>query len=300
MHPVDRLADLDRTLEIPGVVHFAKGHGGLPKVVIKTPEVQGEMYLHGAHVTSWKPAGKEEVLFISSRSLWEDGSPIRGGVPICFPWFGPKAGDPTAPMHGFVRTRTWQLESITQGPVGVTVSMFIESGPETRKWFPGDFRLIHRVTFGTELSLGLIFQNTGAQRLRFEEALHTYFNVGDVERVRVRGLDSVQYLDKTDSMRKRTQEGDITIVSETDRVYLDTAGTVEMDDPCRRIRISKKNSRVTVVWNPWVQKAHAMPDFGDDEWKQMICIEACNVGDSAIEVAPGCQHVMKAVVEVLS
>ncbi len=293
-------AALDRRFEIPGIAQVDEGNGGLPKVRITSYKAVGDMYLHGAHITSWKPAGREEVLFVSSQSRWEDGHAIRGGVPICFPWFGDKPGDPTAPAHGFVRTKVWQLESIAQVGGLVTVSMFTESNDNTKKWWPAEFRLVQRATFGSELSLELTVTNTGTAPLRFEEALHAYHRVGGIENARVRGLDRVRYFDKTDSNRKKLQQGEIAIASETDRVYLNTSEVVELEDPVlhRRTRITKENSRTTVVWNPWVQKAHALSDFADDEWRQMICIETSNVSDFAVELAPSEQHIMKAVVRV--
>jgi glucose-6-phosphate 1-epimerase len=294
------IIESDRRFEIPGRAQVVQGNGGLPKVRVTAPEAEGEMYLHGAHVTSWKPAGGEEVLFLSSQSRWEDGRAIRGGIPICFPWFGDKADDPKAPAHGFVRTEAWQLESIAQVGGAVTVSMFTESDENTRKWWPAEFRLVHRATFGRELSLELVVTNTGRTSLRFEEALHAYHTVGNIEKARVRGLDSVYYLDKTGSNRKKLQHGEIVIVSETDRVYLNTSDTIELEDPVlhRRTRVTKENSGTTVVWNPWVQKAHSLSDFGDDEWMQMICIETSNVADFAVELPPGQQHTMKALVTV--
>jgi glucose-6-phosphate 1-epimerase len=277
-----------------------KGKGGLQAVRIECPQAAGEMYLHGAHVTSWKPAGREEVLFLSSRSLWEDGRAIRGGIPICFPWFGNKADDPEAPAHGFVRTESWQLESIAQVENGIRVSMFTESDEGSRRWWPGDFHLAYRVTFGEELVLELVMTNTGKTAQRFEEALHAYHKVGNVLKARVAGLDRVEYIDKTDSNRKKIQNGEIVVVSETDRVYLNTSGAIEVEDAQmrRRTRVSKENSLTTVVWNPWVQKAQSMPDFGDNEWMNMICIETSNVADFAVDLAPGQRYSMKAIVRV--
>jgi len=276
------------------------GSGGLQKVRVASPIAAGEMYLHGAHVTSWKPAGREEVLFLSTHSRWEDGRAIRGGVPICFPWFGDKADDPKAPAHGFVRTKLWQQESITQLEDGVRVSMFTESDENTKRWWPGDFHLAHRVTFGSRLQLELVVTNTGKSAFRFEEALHAYFRVENILKARVAGLDAVQFMDKTDSNKKKMQAGEIAIISETDRVYLNTAGAIELADPAlrRRTRVTKENSRTTVVWNPWVQKAHSLSDFADDEWIQMVCIETSNVGDFAVELEAGQQHTMKATVTV--
>ena len=294
------IAELDRRFAIPGAAQVVEGNGGLPKVRINSSEATGEIYLHGAHVTSWKPAGEEEVLFLSSRSRWEDGRAIRGGVPICFPWFGENAEHPQAPAHGFARAKAWQLESIMQVGGAVTVSMFTESDENTKRWWPAEFRLVHRATFGSELGLELVATNTGRAPLRFEEALHAYHRVGDIEKARVGGLDTVHYLDKTDSNRKKLQHGEIAIVSETDRVYLNTSDAIELDDPVlhRRTRVTKENSRSTVVWNPWAQKAHSLSDFGDDEWIHMICIETSNVSDCAVDLAPGQQHKMKALVRV--
>ena len=203
------ISESDRRFEIPGIARIVEGNGGLPKVSVSSPEAAGEMYLHGAHVTSWKPAGGEEVLFLSSRARWEDGRAIRGGVPVCFPWFGDKADDPKAPAHGFVRLKTWQLESIARAGSTVTVSMFTESDENTQKWWPAEFRLVHRATFARELSLELEMTNTGRTPLCFEEALHAYHRVGSIEAARVRGLDTVHYLDKTDSDREKVQQGAI-------------------------------------------------------------------------------------------
>jgi len=178
--------------------------------------------------------------------------------------------------------------------------MFTESDESTKRWWPADFRLVYRATFGPELGLELLMSNTGRSALRFEEALHAYHRVGNIHEVRLRGLDGVQYLDKTDSNRKKMQHGEIAITAETDRIFLDTTGAVELDDPVmhRVTRVVKENSRTTVVWNPWIQKAQALSDLGDDEWTQMVCIETSNVVDFAVDLAPGQQHTMKARVRV--
>ncbi len=224
------VTELDRRFGIPGIARVAEGHGGLAKVVLATGEAAGEMYLHGAHVTSWQPRGREEVLFVSSKSRWEDGRAVRGGVPICFPWFAGRAGDPKAPAHGFVRTIAWTLESIVQAGDAVTVSMSTESNDDTKKWWAADFHLVCRATFGSELTMALEVKNTGANQLQFEEALHTYLRVGQIDEARVQGLATLQYIDKTDSNRTKTQQGPIVIASETDRVYLNAKGSVELED----------------------------------------------------------------------
>jgi glucose-6-phosphate 1-epimerase len=294
------VAELDRRFGIPGVARVCEGNAGLPRVLASGSLGHGEMYLHGAHVTSWKPAGKDELLFMSTKARWEEGQAIRGGIPICFPWFRAKADDPRAPAHGFVRTKTWELDSIAETEAGVSITMFTESDEHTRRWWPGEFRLEHRVTFGSELSLELLCTNTGAVPLRFEEALHTYNRVADVARVRLQGLDSVRFLDNTDSNKEKQQRGDVVIASQTDNAYLDTESPIDLldTDGRRRIRLTKANSRTTVVWNPWREGAAGLRDLGDGEWKQFICVEASNILDAAIHLAPGQQHRMAAVLSL--
>lgn len=293
------IADLERRLGLAGVARVSAGNGGLARVQISTPAATGEIYLHGAHVTSWKPAGKEEVFFVSANSLW-DGHAIRGGVPICCPWFGDKADDPHAPAHGFVRTKEWKLEKITAEGDAVSVEMSTESGTDTKHWYSADFRLVYRVTYGSELTLELIMLNTGRESLHFEEALHAYHNVGDVAQAFIGGLDGIHYLDKTDSFREKTQEGDIHITRETDRVYLNTGHPLTLTDTVlqRRIIVTKENSLTTVVWNPWSEKAPTMSDMEKDQWKRMLCIETSNVGEFAVQLAAGQQHTMKAIVSL--
>lgn len=294
------IEELNRRFAIPGSAEVLEGNGQLPKVRITTPKAIGEIYLHGANVTSWRPAGAEEVLFLSSHSKWKDGSEIRGGIPICFPWFRAKADNPKAPAHGFVRTKAWQLESVSGNGDTVTVSMSTGNDESTPNWWPGDFRLVHRATFASELKLELAVTNTGTTPLHFEEALHTYHKVGHVNNIRVRGLDGVPYLDNTDSNREKTQHGDVVITTQTDNAYIDTDDALELVDPelHRRIRITKENSFTTIVWNPWTQGAQLLSDLGDHEWQQFVCAEASNILARGVNLAPREQHSMTVTIGV--
>jgi glucose-6-phosphate 1-epimerase len=297
---MDAVLELDRRFGIPGVAKVSAGNSGLPRVQISSAFGSGEVYLHGAQVTSWKPAGHSEMLFMSTKSRWQEGQAIRGGIPICFPWFRGKVNDPQAPAHGFVRTRTWQLDSIVENEGGVAVRMFTESDEQTRHWWPGEFRLVYCVTFGAKLGLELLCTNTGTTPLRFEEALHTYNRVADAGNARVQGLDAVRFLDNTDSNKEKTQIGDVAIASQTDSAYMNTQSTVELLDPklSRRIRLTKDNSLTTVVWNPWREGATNLRDLGDGEWKQFLCVEASNILGDAVSLAPGQEHKMTAVLSV--
>src|SRR3984885_10738895 len=202
------IEELNRRFAIPGVAQITSGNGGLPRISIATPVATAEIYLHGAQVTSWRPAGHEEVIFLSRQSQYAAGKAIRGGIAVCFPWFRNKVDDPKAPSHGVVRTKAWELDSVEVHGNGVLVSLSTVSDEGTRAWWPHDFHLVHRATIGTQLTQELIVTNINAVPVRLEEALHTYYHVGAADSVHIRGLDGVSYLDNTDGNREKRQAGD--------------------------------------------------------------------------------------------
>jgi glucose-6-phosphate 1-epimerase len=287
---------------LPASVVLEPGEGGLDRLRVTGPAGRAEVYLHGAHVTRWQPTGADDVLFMSTRSRFASGDPIRGGVPICFPWFGPHASDASAPSHGFARVLPWQLVGAREEGDDVVVELRLEDSPATRaSAWPHPFRATYRVTVGATLRLDLEVTSTGDGPVTFEEALHTYLTVADVRRVAVTGLEGTDYVDKVAGGRTTPGEpGPIAFTGETDRVYLDTRATTTVDDPAgaRRVVVGKESSDATVVWNPWVEKAAALPDLGDDEWTGMVCVETCNVGRSAVTLDPGASHTMTAVLRV--
>lgn len=295
--------EIDRSqLEIPGIVKIEKGQGELEKIIIQTAAASAEIYLHGAHVTHFQPAGHQPVIWMSRASWFEPGKPIRGGVPICFPWFGPRADDPKSPAHGFARLRDWKIESVTKNESGqVVVTLMLRSDDATRALWPADFAARHIVTIGSMLEMKLAVQNTSGKPIRFEEALHTYLAIGDIRQASVEGLGGTKYIDKVDGAKIKDQiDPLIRFTGETDRVYLDTQATCIVHDPVmqRVIEIAKSGSSATVVWNPWIAKARAMADFGDEEWQQMLCIETANVALHAVELPAGATHEMSARIRV--
>jgi glucose-6-phosphate 1-epimerase len=282
----------------PDGASLEPGPGGLDRLRLEASEGEAHVFLHGGHVSHFQPKGERPVLWLSSESRFDRTHPIRGGVPVCFPWFGPKPGAPEAPMHGFARILPWDLAGVAREPSG-RLEARLELTPQAaaRGGFGLELGLTLTLSVGRSLRLELAVHNAGAVPARFEEALHSYFAVSDVTRVRVLGLEGTSYLDKADAMtRKPGAAGPIAITAETDRVYLDTTASVTIEDPGwdRRVVIAKTGSATTVLWNPWVAKARAMPDFGDDEWPRMLCVETANAGEQALTLAPGSTHVMTA------
>ena len=280
----------------PGL-EFQLGSGGFVKAVVNTEVSTGEVYLHGAHVTAFQLNGQPPLLWMSERSLFETGKAIRGGVPICFPWFGPLASDPKAPGHGFARVKVWDIATAypsDDGGLAIDLQTTID-----------DYTLTYTVAFGRTLQLTLkVDLSPSASGLaKFEEALHTYLSVSDVRNVTIEGLESTGFVDKVDGGKRKPATGEsIRFSSECDRVYLDTTATCVLRDPGfnRSIAVSKSASRSTVVWNPWIEKSIKMADFGDNEWPTMLCIETANVGSNSIELEPGQSHTLTAQVAVLT
>jgi glucose-6-phosphate 1-epimerase len=287
---------------LPPSVRLETGEGNLPRLRISNRQGQAEIYLHGAHVTAWQPSGHAPVIWVSRDSAWEAGKPIRGGVPICFPWFAAHATEKSAPGHGYARLADWTLTGAHDEQAGPTTLVFqLTQGTTPWPLWPHAFAATYRVTVGSTLGMALEIHNRGTDAFSFEEALHTYFGVQYVREISITGLEGVDFLDKVDGMARKTQGNDpIRFTAETDRIYLNTQAACTIHDPGRRRRVivRKTGSDTTVVWNPWTDKAKAMADFGDLEWPEMVCVETCNVNAHAVKLAAGGRHTMTASIEV--
>lgn len=256
----------------------------LPEPISISPaESTATVYAHGAHVTSWIPMGQPDALWVSRKAVFDSTTAIRGGIPICFPWFGGGPVGVLEPAHGFARTSNWRQVSANAFEL---TSADIDDGV-----WPFPFNARYEVTAGTSLRTALTVTNTGNDPFHYEAALHTYLAVGDIHSIRITGLDAASFRDKVTGDDACVQHGDLIVNGETDRIYTSTAD-VTIDDPVtrRRIRVTKTGSANTVVWNPWIDKSARLADFGDDEWQGMLCIEAANVLDEAVTLDGGGTH----------
>ncbi len=274
-----------RKHEIPGHVAIVQGHGSLPKINVQSPSSSAEIYLHGAHITGFQKNGEPPLLFMSRLSRFAPTEAIRGGVPICFPWFGRREGDVA---HGFARVTEWNLTQTSATAEGaVTLKFRLPTPPDRAAW--NHLRAEFIVTVSDKLAMELIATNDPAGgAVEMENCLHTYFAVGDIGGVGIRGLKGTRFLDKTDrdAEKPETHEA-LPIVAETNRIYHDTPGPIEIvDTEFRRIiRIAKSGSADAVVWNPWTTQL--MSDFDPAEHARMVCVESGNVARNKIALAPG-------------
>jgi glucose-6-phosphate 1-epimerase len=286
------MEELNKRIGISGVVKVEEGRGGLPRVVVNGARGSAEIYLFGAHVTQFQPRGAKPVLFVSKRALFDGRNPIHGGVPLVFPWFGPRKDKP---LHGFVRTKPWGIESSeVLGDGSVRLVLATSSDEATKALWPHAFELRFTVVVSDFLDMTLEVRNVSKEAMEFEEALHTALAVGDVGNICIEGLAASEFLDRRDGERREKPENQpLRITGETDRLYFNS-GRVTVRDPGlqRSIVVEKTNSGATEVWNPWSQKAATIADLGADQWKPMVCVEAVNARDCKVKLAGGLVHRM--------
>lgn len=292
MSQVD-LAVLNSKFGIPGQLAFKDGPGGLAVAEVGNSHATASIALQGAHVMTWAPRGARPVIWLSKFAKFASGKSIRGGAPICWPWFGAHASEPKYPGHGFARTVMWEVvgaERLRDDRTRLTFRILQDD--TTRTQWPHATEALNIVTVGSSLELELVTRNAGNAAITVGDAFHTYFEVSDIRHCRIHGLGGLSYLDKADDGSKKQQIGAIAVGEEVDRIYLDSVADVMIDDPGyrRRIRVAKHGSRSSVVWNPWIGKAEKMGDFGPNGYLKMVCVESTNCADDVVQIAPGTEH----------
>ena len=292
------IAQLNDHFGLPGVLAFDE-HNGLIRAQVTTSAATATVYLHGAHLTHWQPAGHDPVLFLSATSDFAADKPIRGGIPICFPWFGPRSDGGPGPGHGFARIQPWELAfaALMRDEVaGESVHLTFTLGPTdlSRSLGFDHFRVAYDLVIGRSLKLRLSVANLGGQPLHFEEALHTYLQVPDVRTVSILGVEGAEYIDKTaDGARKQLPATPLKFTARTDSVFPNHTAPCVLQIPGKpTLTNTKTNSATTVIWNPSATITFA--DLEPGGWERFCCIETANTGTDAITLAPGAAHTMEA------
>jgi glucose-6-phosphate 1-epimerase len=271
-----------------------------PILILSAPGGDASLALEGGHVIAWTPREQRPVLWLSPGRPGP-GKALRGGVPVCWPWFADHASDPTKPAHGFVRTRTWRVDQteVSQNATRVTLSTGTEPG-DAGLW-PHLAQLELVVTLADTLALDLTTRNVGDNGFELTQALHSYFAVSEASRASVDGFDGQAYADKLDGFRRKTQSSSIMFTGEVDRVYDEHgadghSATASLLDPGwqRRITITKSGSRSSVVWNPAARRGAQLGDLGVEGWRRYVCVETCNAGLDVIRIEPGQSHTLSA------
>jgi D-hexose-6-phosphate mutarotase len=289
-------------------LRFREGPGGLAFLDVHNAAAAATICLQGAQLLAWQPHSQAQpVIWLSQAARFAPGRPIRGGIPICWPWFGPHpAGGGALPSHGFARTVAWQVTQVECPEAGLTQIVFLlRDDPGTRDLWPHAFVAELRLDIGAQLRAELATVNCGPAEIELSEALHAYFHVGDIAQAQVVGLQGARFVDSAAGGAPGTQEGPIRIAGELDRVYLDAPSECVIADALlgRRIRIGQSGASSVVVWNPGPEKAARLGDLGPGArgqggWREMLCVESGNVLANRVRVAPGATHRMFALYQV--
>ncbi|TNF38764.1 MAG: D-hexose-6-phosphate mutarotase, partial [Gammaproteobacteria bacterium] len=275
-----------------GEVTFKEGPGGQAVVEVSNEFANATIVLQGAQLIAWAPHSEQQVIWLSPDAKFAPGKSIRGGVPVCWPWFGPHETSKAFPAHGYARTVPWDVMAVDSKDGVTRIDFRIVQDDKAKTMWPHDCTLNIVYHIGKELNIELITRNTGKQSFVIGQALHTYFEVGDVSRISIEGLDGCPYLDKVDDFKRKQQQGAINIHQEVDRIYLESGDDCVINDPVmqRSIRIAKQGSHSTVVWNPWIEKANQMGDLGPDGYLKMVCVESANAAEDVVTVDAGEEH----------
>lgn len=292
--------------------------GELTLLRIRNAHADALIALQGAQVLEFRGKSQRPLLWLSEQAEFKRGQPIRGGAPVCWPWFGALERNPAAvrnmargaapsshsstlaahgstlPAHGFARNANWTLDRIDENAERTTLVLRYATVAGIQPDWPHDATLALAIDIGRALRMELSTRNESPSTFALTQALHTYLPVGDIRQVELGGFDGARYIDTLDDWREHRQQGAIEFAGETDRIYLGVPPQVELIDRAwqRRISLRADGSNSAIVWNPWIDKARRLSQFADDAWQRMLCIETANVLDDAVTIPPGGEHVL--------
>jgi D-hexose-6-phosphate mutarotase len=275
-------------------IYFKKLANDIVVLEIDNSLATAVVSLYGGHIMSWQPKSQARpVLWVSELVKFQRGKAIRGGVPICWPWFGAHPSDASLPGHGYARITPWELTAVrTLGNGATELNLSLGESKLCDAHWRADVRLTLKVTIGETLEVALTTVNEGNHEVTFTEGLHTYFQISDIANIRVLGLEGNDYVDLVNKNEVRKQQDAIRFDGELGRIFLNNQATCVIEDPAfnRRIRIEKTGSNSTAVWNPGLAVASKMDDLGASGWRNMVCVEGANALQNHVAVLAGATH----------
>lgn len=296
------IQELNEKFTLPGSLMFNQQKNDLIFIHISNQYADAKISLYGAQVISFKPKDEHDILWVSPMSKYEVGKAIRGGIPVCFPWFGPHKSDPARPQHGLARLINWQVTETASLSNGETlVRLELHSSPQTKVYWPYDFSAAMTFTVGKTLTVTLKITNTSRIQFDYSCALHSYYNLSAIEDISIEGLHGARF-------HKNNEPGDfiqdttkLKINQIEDRNYYNTEATCIIKDLKfkRKISVAKAGSKVTTVWNPGAVNCARMEDMPNEAYRRFICIEAVNSFDNTICLTPGESHETSAIIGLM-
>ena len=282
-----------KTYLIAGSLYLDESENGLKKIILNNDCAEAEIYLHGANLTHFQPKGEEPVIFNAKESQISTSKTVHAGIPICWPWFGAHPTESSKPQHGFARDMLWQLKSARMLDNNATeIVLSLKENAYSLALWPYSFELELTFTIGNTLSVALKTLNTSAMAFTLTQALHSYFAIGDIEKVGLRGLEETPFVDYADAKKEKSEAESLQIDRMINRVYYPTDAACTLHDPLlkRTIVVEKEGSRSTTVWNPWEE--NGIHDLPGDTFRNFLCIETTNALGDARTLQPGESHLI--------
>jgi glucose-6-phosphate 1-epimerase len=289
------IESLNQQFSIKNHLHFHADNNEFTFITLRHDQGEVIVSLYGAQVIGYQPKGENPIIWLSEDSFFQTGKAIRGGVPLCWPWFSDHSTDPTQPAHGFLRTSLWTVTKTTLlDSKEVQLSLSLTSSANTQQYWDHDFQVECLVTLGKQLRIELVITNTDTKPFSFSGALHSYFCVNDIHNTQIQGLENHYYSDKTKAYTITKQHNNIHFSEEVDRIYQQAPATCTINDTLsqRLIHVERQGGDETVIWNPWKEKAKAMKDFNSEGYQHMVCVESAIAGDSSVTLAPNHFHTL--------
>lgn len=290
---------LNDKFSIKGEVRFIQPENNLIFLTVSNKYANAEICLYGAHITSFRPHNSREILWMSPKTSFEIGKPIRGGIPVCFPWFGLHKTDPEKPQHGFGRLVYWDVIEVASKPDGETfVRLQLCSSEQTKAYWPYDFCAQITIIIGATLTLSLKVTNLSDKPFEYTCALHSYYNISSLENISIGGLQGARYHSQLEPGEFIQESPKIEILKAETRHYHNTEATCVIEDTIfeRKIRIAKAGSKITTVWNPGKETCATISDIPDDGYLRFVCVEAVNAFDDVIFLTPNESHITSALI----
>lgn len=296
------IEQLNTAFGIAGKVTFAYGKGNLVSVRISTNNAIAEISLHGAQLLSYTPKGQQDIIWMSEKSLFEEGKAIRGGIPLCFPWFGPHPVDKAKPQHGFARLQNWEVKEVKEtSDEDIVVAMTLQPSEKSLALWPYHFSATAEFIIGDNLEVKLTVTNTGKETFEYSDALHTYFNISSIDTIAIEGLQDATYFDGFGTELKTQNPHLLYFNTETNRRYVNTTSRCVIHDKGfhRKISVAKTGSKVTVVWNPGEETTKTIGDMLPNGYETFVCVEPANAyaGIDMITLAPGQTHTLSTTIK---
>ncbi|WP_404341829.1 D-hexose-6-phosphate mutarotase [Pseudoalteromonas mariniglutinosa] len=270
-------------------VSIEQAETGLEYINVSNKLCTAKIYLQGAQLTEFTPTDKKPLIWVSNEEDYQQGKSIRGGIPICWPWFGVNP-NPDWPIHGIARTSLWRAEEVKEQDGQISVSLSLPMTHINKTFWPHKSRLVVEFILTSSLQVRLTTTNLSDETITFSQALHTYFPTPAISDTQVDGLQGAKYIEFGEGPFDQNEL--VGFARETDMVYTQAADTQRIITPDGIIEVGRENSSSCVLWNPWIDKSKRLSNFADDEYHTMLCLEAANVMDDSAVVAPGESHTL--------